>query len=173
MKWFLSFALALKCLSDTTEAEEVILMEPFDPTKAGGLWYIYSRNQNLLEKTNGAKCLIADIEHDAGGMDLYKVEAKWTDPSLGDMDITLHVVDDKVHPAQYFFLHDEHRIALSILGTDYDNYLVGHGMLGLKATYFTAFRKLPADPAVMAAADKILQKNKVTRDFQIIDHSSC
>lgn len=119
----------------------------------------------------------------------------------------------------------EHRIALSVLGTDYDNYIVGHGMMGLKgeskadeplvdelllliangssgiprvfsvrvtrltlditplsslflfnsspASYWVAFRKIPADAASMAAVTKLLETNKVTKEFDIIDHSSC
>ena len=56
----------------------------------------------------------------------------------------------------------------------YPGYLANSRLLPLiAASYFVAFRKLPVDPAAMAAANKILEKNKGTKEFDLIDHSSC
>ncbi|OQR77493.1 hypothetical protein BIW11_07062 [Tropilaelaps mercedesae] len=154
-------------------AEEVILMEPFDPLKMLGTWYVWKRNVHLTDQTSNARCLRVAIEHDGSSGDIYKMVVKWLDPNNGNLDVSLFVVDDRSHPARFFFKSDEHKIALSVLGTDYDNWAVAHGMLGLKDSYFVATRKLPLEGAALGDIENVLNKNQVSKDFVIIDHSSC
>ncbi|XP_022653636.1 uncharacterized protein LOC111247224 isoform X2 [Varroa destructor] len=141
--------------------------------KVTGTWRVWKRNTHLIEQTSTVRCIEVEIEHDENSGDIFKMLVKWIDPNNGNLNISFYVVDDRSHPARFFFKADQHRIALSVLGTDYNNWAVAYGMLGLKESYFVAARKLPLDDAALTDVESIISKNQVSKDFTVVDHSSC
>ncbi|XP_028966839.1 apolipoprotein D [Galendromus occidentalis] len=149
---------------------KALLMESFDPEKIQGTWYVIRRN---LELFDSVKCIKFDLKHDSKIEDLYALTTHWINSKSDYLETRFNIVDDRAHRARFFFESQRDKLASITLGTDYDNYLVGFGVNGVRETYFVASRTKTLTPEHNAAANEILVKNEVVRDWVDVSHDGC
>ncbi|OQR71386.1 hypothetical protein BIW11_11033 [Tropilaelaps mercedesae] len=149
-----------------TSAEKRILMKNFDPEKIQGKWYLQRLNMILVSDVHPElECIEFTLNHDPLIEDLYNLSSHWFNNNHEYQETHFNILDDRTEKARYFFQSHKDKVAVSILGTDYDNWMLGFGANLGKDSYYIASRAKSFPKQYMPAIDELLALNEVTRNW--------
>ncbi|OQR71380.1 hypothetical protein BIW11_11036 [Tropilaelaps mercedesae] len=135
-----------------------------------GQWFVVRRNTKLFDSI---KCIKYNLKHDPKIEDLYAMTTYWVNSADDYKETHFNIVDDRTHKSRYFFESKADKVAVNVLGTDYDNWLVGYGVNGDRETYYVSTREKSLSPEAKTAVDAILKINEVDRDWMDVEQTNC
>jgi len=149
---------------------DIVLMEDYDPEKGQGWWFVSKRTTLLFDDI---KCVKFELHHDDATSDYFKMVSWWINSKAEYEETVFDVVDDRDHRARFFFASQRDKIAIQILGTDYNNWLIAHGKVGPKEAYGLMSRTKVLSDQHWDAIKKVMDRNQITKEFLVVEHTDC
>ncbi|XP_022689018.1 uncharacterized protein LOC111260479 isoform X2 [Varroa jacobsoni] len=143
-------------------------MSDMEPDQFTGWWYAWKRTGALWESPHCARMLF-----ESKGGDRYRISLTWINSESKPGTQIMEIIDDRSVKAKFLFANDAHTVALTILDTDYENYVVLRVRLGSKDVYYYGGRSVDHVEKYDSRADEIFKNNKVTYSLHAVNQTNC